>query len=439
MKKKLTNNLGMKLAALAIAVVLWLIIQSFADPQTTKDLTAKVEVRNADEALQQQDENYIYAVVGGETASFTIEGPTSIVSRLTASDFSVYADMRKLSQVYSVPVEIVPKRYASSISVRPHANTIQVELDEIVEKTMSVSVATEGTPADGYAVGNITSEPNLVKVRGPKKVLENADTLGIYVNVNGLKKDVTSEEVPKLYDKNGDEIIDKNIEIGVTSVKVTIEIWEARTYKVDLQIVCSAAEGYSIVGAPVYTPQELVIAAKPEDWVDFEANYDVKDGVLPFSVVSSDSLTNLTESKEGAFLISDRIASDKYKIMDTQVRENGIIYQITVEPNVTVALPVSTDKIQFKGARKDLTYRLKETDESISLNITGIGSEVDKAKNDTYEIYLDVSLITEPGEYPVKVEGNFAAESVNLAAGQELTIIVESTGEAESTGESGES
>ena len=180
MKNKLTNNLGMKLAALAIAVVLWLIIQSVADPQTTKDFSAKVEVRNAEEALQQQDENYKYTVVSGEMASFTVEGPTSVINRLSASDFYVYADMNKLSVVYSVPVEIVPKRYGSSISIRPHANTIQVELDEIVEKTMSVNVSTVGEPAEGYAVGNVSSEPNLVKVRGPKKVLENADNPWCY-------------------------------------------------------------------------------------------------------------------------------------------------------------------------------------------------------------------------------------------------------------------
>ena len=205
----------------------------------------------------------------------------------------------------------------------------------------------------------------------------------------------------------------------------------------DLQIDCGAADGYSIVGTPVYTPQELVIAAKAEDWDYFEKTY-LPNGVLQFSV-SSEDLKNLTASKEGAFLISERIDSEKYKIMDAQVRENGIIYQITVEPNVTVAFPVSVDKIQFKGMKDNFTYRLKGTDDSISLNITGIGSEVDKAKSESYDIYLDVSTIEGPGEYTVKVEGNFAAESVNLVEGQELVITVESTGEADSSDELSES
>ena len=46
MKKKLTNNLGLKLGSLVLAVVIWLLIQSVADPLTTKTLTQTVEVRN---------------------------------------------------------------------------------------------------------------------------------------------------------------------------------------------------------------------------------------------------------------------------------------------------------------------------------------------------------------------------------------------------------
>ena len=75
MKKKLTNNLGLKLAALGLAIVIWLVIQSIADPMTTKTLTQTVEIRN-EEVLSQQDENYTYSVVSGDTARFTISGKT---------------------------------------------------------------------------------------------------------------------------------------------------------------------------------------------------------------------------------------------------------------------------------------------------------------------------------------------------------------------------
>ena len=65
MKKKLTNNLGLKLAAVVLAVIIWLVIHSIADPVITKEFTAPVEIRNED-VLQQENEDYTYSIVSGE-------------------------------------------------------------------------------------------------------------------------------------------------------------------------------------------------------------------------------------------------------------------------------------------------------------------------------------------------------------------------------------
>ena len=47
MRKKLTNNIWAKLGSLACAVVIWLVIQSIADPMETKQFTDfPVEIRN---------------------------------------------------------------------------------------------------------------------------------------------------------------------------------------------------------------------------------------------------------------------------------------------------------------------------------------------------------------------------------------------------------
>lgn len=101
MRKKLTDNLGMKLGALALAVIIWLVIQSVADPVKTVTISnVPVEVRNT-EVLTKDGENYTYTVIDGGTASFKIEGKSSIVNRLSASDFSAYADLGKMSQVGS--------------------------------------------------------------------------------------------------------------------------------------------------------------------------------------------------------------------------------------------------------------------------------------------------------------------------------------------------
>ena len=57
MKKKITNNLGMKLLSILAATIIWLIIVNVDDAVTTKKLTLAVQETNTNAVT---DENYTY-------------------------------------------------------------------------------------------------------------------------------------------------------------------------------------------------------------------------------------------------------------------------------------------------------------------------------------------------------------------------------------------
>lgn len=430
MKKKLTNNLGMKMAALVLAVVIWLVIQSIADPVTTQELTAKVEIRNED-VLQQQDEDYTYTIVSGDTAKFTISGKTSVINRLSASDFNVYADMSKLSVVDAVPVEISPKAYVdSSVNILPQANTLQIELDELTTIQKDVTVSTSGQPDEGYAVGNTTCEPSLVTISGPKKILENIDKLVATVNVNGRSEDFSESVVPVLYDKNGDEITADTVKIELEEpIKVHVQIWKTVTLDVRLDFsAVTAADGYAITKT-AYSPQQITVTASDEDLKNSE---DVKNGYFSYPITGE---VNLTETKEGVFLIADFLG-DNLKIVDSDVRENGITYQITVEQKVSAAWPVAFDKIQLIGKRSDFTYRLASGEDTVSLTVTGTEEDLNNARNGSsgdIQVSLDVTNCDEPGNYSAVVAAELP-DNITLEPGQEISIIVEAA--EDSSGES---
>ena len=421
MKKKLTNNLGLKLAALGLAIVIWLVIQSIADPMTTKTLTQTVEIRN-EEVLSQQDENYTYSVVSGDTARFTISGKTSVISRLTASDFNVYADLSKLSIVNAVPVEITPKAYVdSSVEILPQSNTLQIEVDELTSIQKDVTVSTSGSAADGYAVGNTTCDPSLVTITGPKKILENADRLVVPINVNGRSSDFTENVQPVLYDKNGDEITADTVHIELDDpIRVTVQIWRTETLDVRLDFSgVTAASGYAITKT-AYSPQQIVVTGADEDLDQSEA---VSRGYVVFSVPGE---SNLTETTEGVFPIGDYLG-DNLRLVDPDLRENGITYQITVEEKVSASWPVSFENIQLIGSNPDFTYSLASGDDSVSITVTGTEADLDDARsNDSGSIQfsLDVSNCDEPGEYSATVSA-VLPDNIQLAPGQKIAIIVE--------------
>ena len=261
MLKRLTNNLGLKLLSLVLAIVLWLIIQSLADPTVTRQFrNVPVTIRN-ESVLTKSDEKYTYTVVSGDTVTFSIEGRTSVVNSMTESDFNVYADMSKLSMVGAVPIEITVRRNASRVTVLPQTNMMQIEMDELVELSVPVNVQVTGDPGNGYTTGEISSNPNLVKIQGPKSLIENAKALVVSVNVSGRGGQVdeqgnvistftATEASPTLIDGNGDAI--------------TISVDILRTRDVALELVFedfSAAEGYMIMPDAEYSPRTVTIAA----------------------------------------------------------------------------------------------------------------------------------------------------------------------------------
>ncbi len=421
MKKKLTNNLGMKLAALVLAVVIWLVIQSIADPVTTRELTSKVEIRNED-VLQQQNEDYTYSIVGGDTAKFTISGKTTVIDHLSASDFNVYADMSKLSVVNAVPVEITPKAYVDSgVDILPQSNTLQIELDELTTIQKDITVNTTGQPDEGYAVGNTGCEPSLVTISGPKKILDNVDKLVASVNVNGRSEDFSEAVIPILYDKNGDEITADTVKIEQEDpVKVKVQIWKTVTLDVKLDFSgVTAAPGYAVTKT-AYSPQQITVTASKEDLEKSEA---VQNGYFSYPISGEE---NLSETKEGVFLISDFLG-ENLKIVDSDVRENGITYQITVEPKVSAAWPVAFDKIQLIGTKSQFTYRLASGEDSVSLTVNGTEEDLNNARNGSagnIQVSLDVSNCDEPGKYSAVVSA-VLPDRITLEPGQEIPIIVE--------------
>ena len=417
MRKKLTDNLGMKPGALALAVIIWLVIQSVADPVKTVTISnVPVEVRNT-EVLTKDGENYTYTVIDGGTASFKIEGKSSIVNRLSASDFSAYADLGKMSQVGAVPVDIVAKRYATQVEILPNTNTLQIELDKYVEMGVKVNVYTTGTPAQGYAVGNTYCEPNMIKVQGPEKLLNTAKELAVYVNVSGQSSDITTYQAPKLYDNNGEEIDESNVAVD-TSVtpEITVEIFPTKTIAIEVDVMGAPAEGYAVVGDVEYSPQQIIVAGRPEDLA-----------TLSDSLNKTVELDGESETKSGTFSVSEYFDESKFKLVEG---DDGIAYKINIEKKVTAVLNVPFDQITLKNKIEGFEYEL-QGDSGVSVNISGVSADLDQLKKneESYGFTLDVGGITQAGEYSVKLEA-VLPDGIGLATDQYVTIVVTAPTEA---------
>ena len=90
MKKKLIDNLSLKLVSVVLAIICWFVVMNISDyVMTVRIYDIPVEEING-EVLSGLDK--VYDIVSGDTVDMIVKGRRSVVSKLEASDFVATAD-----------------------------------------------------------------------------------------------------------------------------------------------------------------------------------------------------------------------------------------------------------------------------------------------------------------------------------------------------------
>ena len=155
--KALTNNLGFKILAVALAFILWLAVYNIDDPKQTKTYTASVAIENTSVITEQ---NKCYEVLdGSNVVTFAVTGKRSILKNLENTDFRATADMSRMvlnedGVTANVPIEISSVRSNSSLNY-PNKKYLKISLEDLMSKRLVISADTSGTVAEGYALGDV--------------------------------------------------------------------------------------------------------------------------------------------------------------------------------------------------------------------------------------------------------------------------------------------
>ena len=99
--KRLLNNIGMKLASVLIAFLIWLVVVTINDPEQTRAVpNVRVTIRNSDAIL---NADKAFDVQSGDTTTVYIRGRSSVLDSISSSDITVVADMQYLSNLTDTP------------------------------------------------------------------------------------------------------------------------------------------------------------------------------------------------------------------------------------------------------------------------------------------------------------------------------------------------
>ena len=247
---KLVNNIGLKLLALFLATVLWMVVVNTEDPTVRKSMTVSVFMKNQEYITDMG--KYMDVLNDSNTVTFYYTTKRSVWEGISGTDFSATADMEKIeakaSGGYRVPVNVSAMRNANQITIETKQLYLDVDLEDLGKQQFQIKPNTLGTVAEGCALGVVEIvNANVVQVSGPASVVNSIDNVIATVNVEGMSTDITDNVVPSFYDADGELIDTTKLEMSVETVRISAQILNTKEVPLKLSTKGVPETGYQLV------------------------------------------------------------------------------------------------------------------------------------------------------------------------------------------------
>lgn len=388
--RKLVNNIGLKLLALLLATVLWMVVVNTEDPMVRKAMTVSVSMKNQEYITDMG--KYMDVLNESNTVTFYYTTKRSVWDGISSADFSAVADMEKIEAKanggYRVPVTVSAIRNANQITIETKQLYLDVALEDFGKQQFQIKANTAGVVAEGCALGTVAIDStNVVQVSGPASVINSIDSVIATVNVDGMTNDITDNVVPAFYDVNGEIIDTTKLEMSVESVRITAQILNTKDVPLALATMGTPAEGYQLV--KVFCEPTTVRVKGTA------AVLNTLDKItIPAEVLD---LTEVTSTIDKTIDISTYLESGVSLVISSDAKVN---VTAEIEPIETREYQIPVSNITSSGLKSG--YQLDYVDRFVTANITAGSSAHDNLNVADIKGYIDVSNVGE-GTYVVAV------------------------------------
>ena len=203
MVRFLTDSWALKLAALGLAILLWLAVTANEPERAAfRNIPVAVDLRDPDWRLERTDP---------ATVTVTVQGPRGELVELSGHPPQIVLPVERVTD--TIESQVVPLQWVQLpqgtretrvLNLRP--DTIRLHYQRLETRTLPVKVRTRGDLPQGLALAlPINSNPSVVEVRGPASVLERLDSVPLLpVDIGGLR---STTSVPAGIDSTGMDLL----------------------------------------------------------------------------------------------------------------------------------------------------------------------------------------------------------------------------------------
>lgn len=415
----LSENIALKLIALAIACMIWLFVRNSDDPIET-ELFSSVEITIVNEDSI-ADIGKVVEPQGSGTVTLKVKERRSVLKRLSksGSDFYVEADLENINEMDSVPLTVTCSNTSvtwDEIEISPAS--LKVTLEDKVEQAFPVSVSVSGQPISGLEVGatSVVEGKNIL-IAGPSSLVNIIGTVQAPIVVSATASDTTLTSQLRVMDKNGSTLTDSQMSrlefkdsngilLQDRTVFVDVDLWRVmQEVWVLVDTEGDPADGY-VVSQITTIPRTLSLAGTEE------ALEEVRRGL---QIINPISVEGATETISEEIDLTATLAEiGDIRLVDAD--EPIISVEITIEKSGDMTYSIPLGNVEVKNKPSDVKLVFTPAD-VIPVSVHSDTEDVAQMDPESIHAVMDLASCSEEGTYEIPVE-------ITLPEGYELNSVV---------------
>ncbi len=402
MKNRLTRNIGLKIGSLFLAIVLWLVVTSINNPTEPRSLyNIPVKLLNTNIIT---DSGQVYEVLEGTDVidKVVVRGPRSVVTGLKEENIIATADVSELSSLDTISIKLSTNVSGSEItSITGSIDTVKLKIENKRSKALALKATTSGKIEEGYMVGEITMDQNVVRISGPQSVIDQVSRAAVDVSVTGMVSDIITNAEIRLYDGDDNEITDTSrITQNIRSTGVKVTILQKAAVPVRFSSTGRPGAGFRATGEIEGNDAVVEIAGKPN------AIKNISEIVVPSEVLDiTDQEEDYTADVDIRPYLPDNVALANG---DDAVRTVTVL----IEPEVTKRLEIREERVRITNLPEGYEASISGLEESFVIEAVGLSRDVAGLQASSISGVVDIQewmqtrglTEPEPGFYTVNVD-----------------------------------
>lgn len=419
MRKKLTNNLGLKILAVLFSACLWIIAININDPVTQDSYNVSVKMLNM--ATLTSAGKYVEVLDNTDSIRVTVRGSRNVLTNFSGENIVATADLTKMEEDGMVPIELSTTKISDKIeSIRSDKQYVYVNVENISKQQLPITVNVQNEPQEGYILGNTYAAQNVVIVSGPESVVSKIDKAAVEINVDDAISDVNISLPILLYDDEGNVVDMSKITMSKNEVSTTASILETKEIPINCTYAGSLLDGYIVTGKVQCEPQTVTVAAKSN--VIRKLNAVEATDAIDISGCDSDAKAQIDVNE---------YLPDGVSVVNGTGKVNVTVH---IVKEAEEEMNLSASKVHITNVPDGYSASLDEDDAKIAILVAGLKSEIDTINEEELVGVVDIAKYMEEegkqtitsGTYSIPVDITFG-ENTRLA--RECKVRVKVKGE----------